>query len=89
MSDAVHVELTYEMSKELGVPRFDVEGARTVADVVAAARERFGERAETFARLTRVASVAVNGVLVSHRRGMKTALQPGDRVAFVKAAAGG
>jgi molybdopterin converting factor small subunit len=89
MSEAIRVELTYDMSKALGVRRFEVEGAATVADVVAAARERFGERAEAFAQLTRVANLAVNGVLISHRKGMKTALRPGDRVAFVKAAAGG
>ena len=34
-------------------------------------------------------AVAVNGVLVSHQRGMKTRLADGDVVAFVKAAAGG
>ena len=89
MADAVRVELTYDMSKELGVPTFDVEGAATVADVVAAARERFGERAEAFTRLTRVANIAVNGVLVAHRKRLKTRLRPGDRVSFVKAAAGG
>jgi molybdopterin converting factor small subunit len=33
--------------------------------------------------------VAVNGVLSSHRRGMKTRLADGDVVTFVKAAAGG
>ena len=89
MSEAIRVELTYDMGKQLGLPRFDVEGAATVADVVAAARERFGERGEAFAQLTRVTNVAVNGVLISYRKGMKTALQPGDRVTFVKAAAGG
>ena len=89
MSGAVHVELTYDMSKEVGVPGFDVEGAQSVADVVAAAQQRFGERAEAFAQLTRVANLAVNGVLISHRKGMKTKLRPGDRVTFVKAAAGG
>ena len=89
VAEPIRVELTYDMSKELGVPRFDVEGAQTVADVVAAARERFGERAEAFARLSRVANVAVNGVLIAHRKGLKTALRPGDRVTFVKAAAGG
>ncbi len=89
MAEPVRVELTYEMGKELGVPGFEVDDAATVADVVTAARERFGERAEQFAQLGRVANVAVNGVLVTHRKGMKTALRPGDRVTFVKAAAGG
>jgi molybdopterin converting factor small subunit len=86
---SVTVELTYDMSKELGVERLQVEGARRVADVVRLTRERFGERAESFERLTRCAAVAVNGVLVNHRKGMKTQLSDGDTVAFLKAAAGG
>ena len=85
----VTVELTYDMSKALGVRRFDVDGARTVEDVIRLTRERFGERGEAFAQLTRVAGVVVNGVLVSHRRGMGTPLAEGDTVTFVKAAAGG
>ena len=89
MSQPVRVELTYAMSKQLGVDHFDVDGAHTVADVVAAARVRFGDDAESFEQLTRLAHVAVNGVLVNYRKKMKTALQPGDRVAFVKASAGG
>jgi molybdopterin converting factor small subunit len=86
---AVTVELTYAMSKSLGASRFDVEGARSVADVVRAARERFGDKADEFETLSRVAAVAVNGVLVSHRKGLRTPLADGDTVAFVKAAAGG
>lgn len=85
----VTVEVTYEMGKVLGTPRFDVQGAATVADVVRLTRERFGERAAEFERLTRVAAVSVNGVLVTYRRGMRTAVADGDRVMFVKAAAGG
>ena len=86
---AVTVELTYEMTKALGVERFDVDGAGTVADAVASARERFGDAAREFEQLSRVAAVAVNGVLINHKRGMKTPLADGDTVAFVKAAAGG
>jgi molybdopterin converting factor small subunit len=86
---SVTVELTYDMSKSLGVPRFQVDRARTVADVVRAARERFGAEGERFEQLTRVAAVAVNGVLINHRKGMKTELADGDVVAFLKAAAGG
>ena len=89
MASPVVVELTYEMGKELGTSRFEVDGAATVADVVEAARSRFGAKAEAFARLGRVANVAVNGVLISYRRGLQTPLRPGDRVTFVKAAAGG
>lgn len=86
---SISVELTYEMSKELGVARLDADEVRTVADVVGAVRDRFGDRASDFDRLSRVAAVAVNGVLINHRRGMKTVLEDGDTVAFVKAAAGG
>ncbi len=85
----ITVELTYDMSKELGTHRFEVEAADTVADVVRAARQRFGDRAAAFEQLGRVANVAVNGVLITHRKGMKTRLEPGDIVTFVKAAAGG
>jgi len=86
---SITVELTYDMSKALGTRRFEVEGAATVAEIVRLTRERFGERAAEFERLTRVATVSVNGVLVTHRRGMRTAVADGDRVMFVKASAGG
>jgi molybdopterin converting factor small subunit len=85
----ITVELTYDMSKALGVDRFEVEGAQTVDDVVRLTRTRFGEQAVKFEQLTRVAAVVVNGVMVNHRRGMKTRLANGDTVGFVKAAAGG
>ena len=42
---SVTVEVTYEMSKALGVQRFEVEGAGTVADAVSLARERFHDAA--------------------------------------------
>lgn len=87
---AITVELTYDMAKALGgVRRFEVADARTVADVVRLTRERFGEQGEAFAKLTRVAAVAVNGVLSNHRRGMSTPVVDGDTVTFLKAAAGG
>lgn len=85
----VTVDLTYDMSKALGIRRFELAEAATVADVVRMARERFAGTGADFELLTRVAAVAVNGVLVNHRRGMKTRLEDGDVVAFVKAAAGG
>jgi len=85
----ITVELTYEMSKVLGAPRFEVDAAPTVADAVELARTRFSDAGADFEKLTRVAAVAVNGVLVNYRRGMKTRLSDGDVVAFVKAAAGG
>ena len=67
-----------------------MNGAQTVQDVVRLTREQFGaERAEAFEKLTRVAAVAVNGVLTNHKQGMKTTLADGDTVAFLKAAAGG
>jgi molybdopterin converting factor small subunit len=86
---SVTVELTYEMGKALGTGRLEVDHAATVADVVRATRARFGERAAEFERLSRVAAVSVNGVLVTHGRGLRTAVADGDRVMFVKAAAGG
>ncbi len=86
---SVTVELTYDMSKALGVQRFELEEVRTVADVVRLARARFGEGEESFEKLTRVAAVAVNGVLINHRKGMKTRLADGDTVTFLKAASGG
>jgi molybdopterin converting factor small subunit len=86
---SITVELTYDMSKALGVRSFEVDGARTVQDVVRITRERFGERGQDFEKLTRVAAVVVNGVLINHRRGMSTPLADGDTVGFVKAAAGG
>jgi molybdopterin converting factor small subunit len=86
---SITVELTYEMGKALGVRSVDVEGASTVADVVRLTRERFGERAADFDRLTRVAAVSVNGVLVTHRRGPRTPVGDGDLVMFVRASAGG
>ena len=86
---SITVELTYEMSQALGTRRFEVDGAATVADIVRLTRERFGEQASVFARLTRGAAVSVNGVLVTHGRGLRTPLADGDRVMFVKASAGG
>lgn len=86
---SITVELTYDMSKALGTHRFEVDAAATVADVLAQALQRFGDRAEEFQKLSRVAAIAVNGVLVNHKRGLRTTLADGDTVAFVKAAAGG
>ena len=86
---SITVELTYDMSKALGTRRFEVERAATVADIVRLTRARFGERAAEFERLTRVAALAVNGVLATHRKGLRTPVADGDRVMFVKAAAGG
>ena len=86
---SITVELTYDMSKALGARSLEVEGAATVADVLRLTRERFGERAAEFERLARLAAVSVNGVLVTHARGLRTPVADGDRVMFVKAAAGG
>lgn len=86
---SVTVELTYDMSVELGVPRFEVESATTVEDVLRLTRERFGENAARFDLLARVTAVAVNHVLTSYKRGRKTRLADGDTVTFIKAAAGG
>ncbi len=86
---SVTVEVTYDMSVELGTQRFEVEGAERVADVLRLTRERFGDAADRFDALTRITAVAVNGVLINYRKRMTTALKDGDRVSFVKAAAGG
>ena len=86
---SITVELTYDMSKALGARSLEVEGAATVADVIRLTRERFGERGSEFERLTRVAALAVNGVLATHRRGLRTPVADGDLVTFVKASAGG
>lgn len=85
----VTVELTYDMSKELGLQRFEVDGVETVADVLARTRDRFGAKADAFEELERRTAVAVNGVLANHRKRQKTRLTDGDTVTFVKAAAGG
>ena len=85
----ITVELTYDMGKALGVDTFEIDDVARVADVVAATRARFGDKAEDFEKLTRVAAVAVNGVPVNYRMASKPALVPGDTVACVKAAAGG
>ncbi len=86
---SIRVELTYDMGKALGTHAFEVESATTVREVVEQTRKRFTEGGDDFAKLARVAAVSVNGVLTSHKKGMKTQLQDGDRVSFVKAAAGG
>jgi molybdopterin converting factor small subunit len=86
---SITVEVTYDMAKALGMRRFEVEGVGTVQDVVRITRERFGEQGGLFEKLTRVAAVSVNGVLINHKRGMSTALADGDTVVFLKAAAGG
>ena len=82
----VTVELTYDMSRALGIDRFDVDDVATVKDLIAKAHERVGP---TFEAETRLAAVAVNGVLMSYQSGLRTRLADGDRVSFVKAAAGG
>jgi molybdopterin converting factor small subunit len=86
---SITVELTYDMSKALGVRSFEIDGARTVQDIVRITRDKFGERGTDFEKLTRVAAVVVNGVMINHRKGMNTALADGDTVVFLKAAAGG
>jgi molybdopterin converting factor small subunit len=86
---SVTVELTYDMSKELGLQRFEIEGAATVEDALRLARERFGAAGDRFDVLSRVAAIAVNRVLMSHKQGRRTRLSDGDTLTFVKAAAGG
>jgi molybdopterin converting factor small subunit len=86
---SVTVELTYDMGKTVGEWSFELDEALTVKDVVEQTKARFGPDGDAYQQLSRVAAVAVNGVLISYRKGLKTPLQDGDTVAFVKAAAGG
>ncbi len=86
---SVIVELTYDMAGEVGSRTIELPSARTVADAMRLTRQRFHGNTDAFDRLSRVTAIAVNGVLVRHGKGMKTRLQNGDVVAFVKAAAGG
>lgn len=84
----VHVEVTYEMSKQLGTHRLELEGA-TVDEVVEAVRARFVADPAAYETLTARTAVAVNGVLVRYRDRLQTKLSNGDTLSFVKAAAGG
>ncbi len=86
---SVTVELTYDMSKAYGDRRIELPQASTVKEAVAAVQAAFAERGQELAPLSRVTAIAINGVLTNHRKGMRTRLQDGDTIAFVKAAAGG
>ena len=86
---SVTVELSYDMSKEFGERRIALDGPANVRAALAEVEARFDTAGVDFKTLSRVTAVAINGVLVNHRRGMKTALSDGDVVAFVKAASGG
>ena len=82
----VTVELSYEMSKAFGTERLEIDDVRTVADLVDKARAKVGP---TIAEHVSHAAIVVNGVMINHRRGMRTKLADGDIVSFVNAAAGG
>ena len=86
---SVRVELTYDMAGLLGVRHLAWAGPGTVQDVLQFTRTQFGEKATTFDQMAKTAAVAVNGVLVSHRQGLRTPVADGDRVGFVKVASGG
>ena len=86
---SVTVELTYDLAKALGNRRLELEGTPTLRQVLALTRERFGAEGAAFDRLTRVTALVVNGVIASRTHGQDTPLQDGDRVSFLKAAAGG
>lgn len=86
---SVVIELSYDMSKAIGERRIELSNPETVRDAVAQVNERFVTDGEDFETLSKVTSIAINGVLVKYDRGMKTRLQDGDVVAFVKAASGG
>ncbi|MCP3984462.1 MAG: MoaD/ThiS family protein [bacterium] len=84
----IYVEVTYDMSKQLGSHRLEMEGS-TVREVVEAVRARFADDPAMFETLTARTAVAVNGVLVRFRDRQETKLSDGDTLGFVKAAAGG
>ncbi len=86
---SITVELTYDLAKALGVRRLELEGTPTLREVLQLTRGRFGAEGATFDRLTRVTALVVNGVLVGQGRAQDAPLQDGDRVSFLKAAAGG
>jgi len=86
---SITVELTYDLAKALGVRRLELEGTPTLRQVLALTRDRFGAEGATFDKLTRVTALVVNGVLVGQGRAQNTPLLDGDRVSFLKAAAGG
>jgi molybdopterin converting factor small subunit len=86
---SITVDLTYDLAKALGIRRFEVEAPATLQDVVRLTRTRFQGEDSAFDKLTRVTGFVVNGVLISHGRGMDTPLKDKDRVSFLKAAAGG
>ena len=85
---SITVELTYDLAKALGERRFEIDAPATLQDVHRITREKFGDQAATFDKLTRVTALVVNGVLTHPKRG-KATLKDGDRVSFLKAAAGG
>jgi len=86
---SVTVELSYDMSKAFGERRITLESPANVKAALSEVEARFDTAGADFKGLSRVTAIAINGVLVNHRRGMKTALADGDVVAFVKAASGG
>jgi len=86
---SVTVELSYDMSKALGERRLEMPNPGRVREVVSYVEQKFVEKGADFSLLSKVTSVAINGVLTNHRRGMKTKLKDGDVVAYVKAASGG
>lgn len=86
---SITVELTYDLAKLLGERRFEIPAPATLQEVHRLTRERFGAQFDVFDKLTRVTALVVNGVLVKHRRGVDAPLKDGDRVSFLKAAAGG
>ncbi len=86
---SITVELTYDLAKALGSRRLELEGTPTLRQVLTLTRDRFGAEGAAFDRLTRVTALVVNGVIASRTHSLDIPLQAGDRVSFLKAAAGG
>ena len=86
---SITVELTYELAKILGTRRIELEAAATVADALRLIRTRFAAHEADFDRHMGVMALVVNGVLINHQKHLATRLVDGDRLGFLKAAAGG
>jgi molybdopterin converting factor small subunit len=86
---SITIDLTYDLAKALGVRRFEIEAPANLQDVLQHTRTRFKGDDQAFEKLTRVTAFVVNGVLARHGVVLATPLKDGDRVSFLKAAAGG
>jgi molybdopterin converting factor small subunit len=73
------------MSEAAGTRRTEAE-ASTVRELVAVLAARYGA---TFESRVAASRIVVNGTPIQFARGLRTALEPGDEVAFLVAVGGG